>query len=174
MHDGFVIRAASPEDGPAIADVHMRTWQEAYVDQLPEELLDRLPEGNERRSRFWTETAGSAGPGALLVGELDGEIVGFGHVTASRDEDAIDGTGELTALYLRSEHWGKGFGRALLAAATERLRSLRFERATLWVLHSNERTQRFYAAAGWEPDGTEKTEEILGFEVREIRYRTDL
>lgn len=37
----------------------------------------------------------------------------------------------------------------------------------------NERARRFYAAAGWRPDGAESDEEAFGQVVKEFRYRID-
>ena len=35
----------------------------------------------------------------------------------------------------------------------------------------NARARRFYEIAGWVADGTERTSEVFGVTVREVRYR---
>lgn len=171
----FVVRDATAADAPAVADVHVRTWQEAYAGQLPQELLDRLPESLDRRERRWRSVAETVDARkALLVAECDGEVVGFAHVCKSRDESAADSVGEVTAIYVRKPYWGRGIGRRLFAEATKRLRTAGFESAMLWVLESNARTRRFYEAAGWRSDGSEKTEQMGDVTLREVRYRADL
>jgi hypothetical protein len=42
------------------------------------------------------------------------------------------------------------------------------------VLEINARARRFYEIAGWWADGTTKTEQRSGVELREVRYRVDL
>jgi hypothetical protein len=41
----------------------------------------------------------------------------------------------------------------------------------LRVLPANARARRFYEIAGWVADGTERTMEVLGVVVPEVRYR---
>jgi hypothetical protein len=41
----------------------------------------------------------------------------------------------------------------------------------LWVLEGDARARRFYEIAGWVADGTERTSEVFGVTVREVRYR---
>lgn len=170
-----MVRDATPEDAQAIAVTHIACWQEAYVDQLPQDFLDGLSDGVERRREFWE--AGARAPGdqeALLVAEVAGDVVGFAHIRPSRDALAEETTGELSAIYLRKSYWGRGIGRRLLTEATDRLRACRFRDATLWVLDTNERTRRFYEAAGWVLDGSEQPDQIGDTSVREVRYRVTL
>lgn len=84
--------------------------------------------------------------------------------------------GELRAIYLDPDRWGEGLGRLLHDAALRVLREAGHRQATLWVLDTNERAQRFYAAAGWEPDGATKSDTMPGEDVAlsEVRYRIDL
>jgi len=77
-------------------------------------------------------------------------------------------------LNLAPEAWGKGLGRALLEAATTKLRDLGYADAVLWVLDGNTRARRFYEAAGWYADGTAKREDVGGVVVTEVRYRREL
>jgi hypothetical protein len=41
----------------------------------------------------------------------------------------------------------------------------------LWVLAGNARARRFYEIAGWVADGAERTSEVFGATVSEVRYR---
>ena len=78
-------------------------------------------------------------------------MVGFVHLAPGRGEDLSPDTGEVTALYLLQEHWRRGGGRRLMAAATDALRRAGFTEAVLWVLASNERGRAFYEAEEWTP-----------------------
>ena len=59
-------------------------------------------------------------------------------------------------------------------ASLDRLRDLGFTEVTLWVLDTNERSRRFYEAAGFALDGATKLHEIGGQAVTEFRYRRSL
>lgn len=106
-----------------------------------------------------------------LVAEVEGKIVGFVAVGPTNDES---GDGELYAIYVHPDHWGTGVGRALMRAGEERLRELGHRDAHLWVLADNPRARRFYQAAGWSTDRTERRIEAFGFVLDEVRYQKRL
>jgi GNAT superfamily N-acetyltransferase len=161
------VRPATPADAEAIATAHVRGWQEGYGHVFPEEALAAL--SIPQRTETWRERI--EGGSAVFVADLAGDVMGFVTVGGSRDPD---GDGELYGIYVRPDAWGKGVGRVLIARAEEELRALGHAEATLWVLEDNPRARRFYEAAGWQLDGTEKDDEFLGTPVREVRYRVSL
>jgi ribosomal protein S18 acetylase RimI-like enzyme len=170
------IRPATPTDADALAAVQVTSWQRAYRGIFPDEYLDGLDAGRWRTGwqRMLAETDWPR-RGTLLAETPDGELTGFADVRPTRDDDAGDvPTGELTSIYLSPQHWGTGAGRELLSAATEQLRQAGFTEATLWVLEGNTRARRFYASAGWRPDGARKDAVIAGVPVVEVRYRRRL
>ncbi|KZB81433.1 GNAT family N-acetyltransferase [Amycolatopsis regifaucium] len=161
------IRPATVEDAWPIAEVNVRSWQSAYQGLLPEVYLrDLSVEG--RAARWQRILADPANQGDILVLVEDGALLGFTAVDRIR--------GELRAIYLAPERWGTGLGRLLHDTAVAALRDAGHREATLWVLDSNERAQRFYAAAGWVPDGAQKSDTMPGEDVllSETRYRIDL
>ncbi len=165
------IRSATVEDAPAIASIHVRSWQWAYRGQLPDDYLDRMSETLDRRiERRRAELANLPPEARWWVAEQDGKIVGFAITGPSRDADMPPKTGEVELIYLLPEAAGKGVGRALFAHAVADLRERGYERAMLWVLESNARARRFYEAAGWRADGANKTEEWPGVVLHEVGY----
>ncbi len=168
------VRRASLGDESAIARVHVRTWQVAYRGQIPDAVLDGL--SVDRRTASWSQIiAGSSHPASCaFVLEEDGEVCGFAHFAPSRDDDADENVGELTAIYVAPEYWGSGGGTLLLERAIAALRDAGFATATLWVLGSNIRARRFYESASWMPDGLVKTDKRDGYKLDELRYRRDL
>jgi L-amino acid N-acyltransferase YncA len=168
------IRPAVAADVAAIAGVHVRSWQWAYRGQVPDDYLDNLTARLAERRAWWSALI--AAPPAelrLWVAEVEGNVVGFASTGRSRDPDATPAIAEVEALYLDPDVVGTGIGRALFATAVDDLRQRGYRRATLWVLASNARARRFYAAAGWRPDGTTKREERPGFILDEVRYQID-
>ena len=160
------VRIASAADAPAIETVRVHGWRTAYRHVFPPAELDALPIDPERwRPRLRVPPRGWT----TMVCEDGGRVVGFSSVGPSRDED---GLGELYAIYVDPDSWSTGAGRALLAAAEERLAS-EYASALLWVLEDNPRARRFYERAGWAPDGARKAEERFGVRAPEVRYRKD-
>lgn len=165
------VRRAAEADARVIAEVHVRSWQAAYVGQVPDGFLASL--SADDREPVWREILSvTAWPASgTLVLTDSGSVVGFAHFCPSRDPDAHSTTGELTSIYLAPEAWGRGGGRLLLDQAVGSLREAAFTEATLWVLDTNHRARLFYEAAGWSTDGAEKTDERRGFPLTEVRYR---
>lgn len=169
----IAIRDATPADARAIASVHVRSWQTAYRGELPGNYLDGL--SIDERHAQWVERLAEPETGAeTLVAEEDGRVIGFAGFGPSRDEDAPPATGEVYAIYLQPEWFGRGVGRELFAHANGRLRELGYARATLWVLATNERSRRFYERAGWTFDGTESTHQSQCLNMPIARYAIDL
>lgn len=138
-----MIRTATVADAPVIGEVHVRSWQAAYEGLIPADFLAGL--SAEPRAASWARQIRDGG--RVLVAEDDGVIAGF----------AAFGPGQLYALYLLPEHWGRGLGRALHDRVVEELPG---ESAILWVLSTNERAKAFYARQGWVDDGVTQTETI--------------
>jgi GNAT superfamily N-acetyltransferase len=165
------LRAAKVQDAMDVARVHVRSWQAAYRGLLPAEYLDALkPE--DRAARYVFENPDATKPWTI-VAEDNGFIAGFATTAPARDADA-EGCGELYALYVDPDYWGRGIGADLIKAACSRLVELGFQQATLWVMKGNERAERFYAIDGWKPDGHERSEVMWGVAVNELRYRRQL
>ena len=167
-----VIRRAASDDPDRLAWIHVKTWQQAYAGLLPQPYLDGLTDELPERAERWREWVSAAPPWVAEV--PPGDLVGFASCGQSNDDDAPSTTGEVFAIYVLAEHWGRGVGRRLMNAALDSLRQTGFNEATLWVLDGNERARRFYEAGGWSLDGATKQDERDGFVLSEIRYRIRL
>ena len=160
------IRTAVPNDAYPIAHVHVATWQAAYKGQMPDELLQNL--SVERRRQNWEQII-ERDATAVIVAEVDGQVVGFSNFGASRDPDATESDGEIYAIYLLADYWGQGIGREMMQASLQSLAEQSFRRTILWVLQSNQRTIDFYTAAGFSLDGETKAEQWGDFTLHEVR-----
>jgi len=167
----MLLRSAEPEDAIAVARVHVRSWQVAYRTLLPADYLDQLrPE--DRAQKYDFASLDPRKPQTIVAVE-EGLIHGFATTAPSRDPD-LPGHGELYALYVDPEQWGRGIGVALISAARTRLFRLGFRNAVLWVLAGNTRAERFYQIDRWAPDSLRRTESVWGVTVDEIRYQREL
>ena len=169
-----MIREAKRRDADAIADVHVTTWQAAYRDVMPDEFLDTLSVAG--RAMQWDGILQNPEPRSqAFVAEEDGEIVGFVHCGACRDDDIQEfDAGEVYAIYVHPDRWGEGIGSDLLRRAVEFLEEADYDFAALWVLAENRGSRDFYEKAGFIPDGTEKVEEQGGRDLVHVRYRAML
>jgi RimJ/RimL family protein N-acetyltransferase len=168
------IRDATDSDLRGVAEVHVSSWRAAYAGIVPASHLDALSVDDRERAWRRHQPDKDDRSALLVVVGTSGACDGFAGVGRSRDDDAVKTTGEVQAIYLAPYAWGQGVGRALLAAATERLRTLGYHEATLWVFERNDRARRVYERAGWRPDGRTHTYSIAGAELPELRYRRPL
>ena len=133
------------------AAVHYQAWKEAYVGLVNQDFLDRRTMEMSLQSAQWAFDNGIATSIAK-----DGErVVGF-----------VDFGGEVYAIYVLKEYYGKGIGYALMKRAFDALSE--YPQTAVWVLTGNERAIRFYKRCGFEFDG-EKKEIELGTPATEAR-----
>lgn len=164
-------RPATAGDLDAVAEVRVRSWQAAYRGIVPQAYLDAMSpaaEADRRRGRFPT-------PGQH-VAETGGRVVGWAVIGPYRDEhgDApAPGCGEIGALYVLPQWWGRGVGRELMAYVLGDLRRQGLAPVLLWVLTANDRARRFYERAGFRCDGASHDFELAGATLPEVRYRHD-
>ena len=161
------VRPAVPDDAMPVARVHVRAWQAAYRRLMPEDYLAGLrPEDRARHYDF----AGldPARPRTLVAIEAD-TVLGFATISPARDQN-LSGVGELCALYVEPDCWGRGIGQALAAAARGDLYRLGFRNAVLWVVAGNARAQQFYQADGWTLDGLHRAQQVWQVSVDTVRY----
>jgi ribosomal protein S18 acetylase RimI-like enzyme len=167
-----IVRFATAGDAEALAVVHVRTWQEAYRGQIPQDYLDQLDPSRRREGwRRWIEEARAPAATLLAEDQVRG-VVGFVSVSPSRDSDVSpQHVGEVQAIYLLPEYQGRGVGRLLMEAGLRQLAQAGYHEVILWVLETNGRARRFYEAGGWHADGSSRTDDTRGFPLVEVRYR---
>jgi len=154
----------------AVARVHVLSWQAAYRNILPDDYLDQLrPE--DRAAKYDFASRDPLKPSTIVAVEegMSPAIQGFATTMPVTDSD-MPGYGELCALYIDPQQWGKGLGVALVSAARTHMFEHGFRNAILWVLTGNVRAERFYQNDGWAADGVRRKATVWGIEVDEIRY----
>ena len=168
------VRPATVDDAPAIASLHIRSWQWAYRGQLPNEFLDGLSSALVRREQQWMQWLSQPGASFTLVALKGAVVLGFVHAGKARDTDVGPDVAEIYSIYLDRDAVGQGVGRRLFGQAVGDLAERGYRSSVLWVLESNARGRRFYEAAGWKPDGKRQPLELGEFTTTEIRYGQDL
>jgi ribosomal protein S18 acetylase RimI-like enzyme len=147
-----MIREATLNDAPAIASVHVATWQHAYRGIIPDEVLDGLSVAD--RTQRWLTIMSDIDSSTATFVESDGSAVrGFVSVGPNRDEDdELNDAWEIYALYVDVTLHRSGIGQALLRAAVDVVPS-GVRLVTLWVLADNVGARRFYETQGFVEDG---------------------
>ena len=147
----------TPEEIEGKSLVHWKAWREAYDDLLPAEFQETM---TLERCRFFSQKY----PENTLIAMDGKKVVGFISYGNFRDE-AIQ-AGEIIALYVLKDYYGKGVSEKLMHAAFVALNH--FSEIYLWVLKENKRAIAFYQKMGFTLDGLEKMLK-LGKPVKELR-----
>ena len=147
----------TPEEIEGKSLVHWQTWREAYDNLLPAEFQETM---TLDRCRFFSQKY----PENTLIAMDGKKVVGFISYGNFRDE-AIQ-AGEIIALYVLKDYYGKGVSEQLMHAAFVALDN--FSEIYLWVLKDNKRAITFYQKMGFTFDGQEKILK-LGKPVKELR-----
>lgn len=164
LPDGIVIRAATPEDAAALADVFVASWRASYRGVVDQEVLDHL---DPEDISDWLSTLIASPVATTWVAESDeARPLGF----ARAGEDPGDRRrGHLYSLYVHPDAHRLGIGTALLQRGLAALAERGLAPVSLWVFEKNRTARRLYAAAGFAPDGARRVEPEYGAE--EIRMQ---
>ncbi|CAM2779822.1 GNAT family N-acetyltransferase [Legionella worsleiensis] len=164
-----LIRIAKEFDAEAIALVHIRSWQKAYEQYIPESILSHLSV-SERTQQWYSLLHEGV---LILVLEKDNHLIGFASVCEFRDGNKGNLSGEISAIYLHPGYWRNGFGTKLCQAALTELSKAGYKEALLWVLEDNTPAQMFYENQGFQATSETKLEEFYdgGALLREVLYK---
>jgi ribosomal protein S18 acetylase RimI-like enzyme len=140
----LIIREATAVDIPALADLHVRTWNATYPD------VEKKPT-YEIRERQWRQafevTDGSWF--CFVVEDQNGALVGFAKGVPYAYSGLPDFAGELSKIYLLREYHRQGWGRRLLGHVVHRFLSQGITSMLLFADAQNP-SCRFYEALGAE------------------------
>jgi GNAT superfamily N-acetyltransferase len=161
------LREARRGDELRVAELHVRSWQEAYDGLMPADFLAAL-EPRDRAGRYMFED--EEGPTTVLALDAEGGLLGFATFGPSRDDDLPD-LGEVIALYVDPARHRGGIGRLLMAEARRRLGAAGYTEAFLWILDGNDRAREFYEREGWVADGARREENPYDIVSNVSRFR---
>ncbi|MGA2259330.1 MAG: GNAT family N-acetyltransferase [Thermoguttaceae bacterium] len=162
------IRPATARDADAITEVHLASMREAYRELLGADELARI-DAQDRANRWREHLAG--GGSTTLLAEANGRPVGFVDFGACRDDDLSGSVGEVMAVYVHPEAWGRRFGERLMREALEQLRSSDLDPVVLWIVEGNHRAIAFYERLAFAWDGAIRHHEMFGRAVTVVRLR---
>lgn len=161
-----VLRAASPDDAPAIGEIFSASWKTAYAGMVPQEYLDGL-NADHWIPRLRKDLAeGKLQASILLENGVPAGAIGYGK---SRDEKLAD-WGEIVCIYVHPGYFRRGYGARLLREAVKNLGQEGCRDCFLWVLAENKNAQNFYTAMGLQKTEDLTHSELMGKRLTEIRY----
>jgi ribosomal protein S18 acetylase RimI-like enzyme len=136
-----IIREATAADIPALAELHVKTWNATYPDVVKKPTY-------EIRERQWREafqvTDGSVF--SFVVEDDKGQLVGFAKGTPG-DHPVF--SGQLSKIYLLREYQRQGLGRRLVGHVVRRFLSQGI--SSMWVCADRDNPScRFYEVLGAE------------------------
>ena len=147
----------TPEEIEGKSLVHWQTWREAYDDLLPADFQETM---TLEKCRFFSQKY----PENTLIAMDGKKVVGF--ISYGNFCDEAIQAGEIIALYVLKDYYGKGVSKQLMHAAFVALDQ--FSEIYLWVLKDNKRAIAFYQKMGFTFDGQEQILK-LGKPVKELR-----
>ena len=147
--DSLVIREANVADIPALARLHVTTWN-----ATDRPLLLKGP-GVAIREQQWREAFARNDPNwfSLVVERADGQLVGFAQAGKT---DHPEFGGELRKIYLLREYQRLGLGKRLIGRVARRFLSQGI--ASMWLFGD----ARNPSSRAWVALGAEKTDNDPG------------
>jgi len=163
-----LIRAAQPDDAPAIGRVQVETWRAAYRGIVWDATLARL--SPVERARQWSEflTDRSGSRFIVVAHDATDEVSGFAAAGPERSGDPTY-QGELYAIYVLPSHQRCGVGGSLVRAVASRLAAAGTTSLLLWVFEANAQARTFYEALGGIVVRTQPID-IAGQTLTEVAY----
>lgn len=159
------IRTGGPADADEIVQVRSASWRAAYRGILSDDALAQLPD--VASEQFVRGLARKGEYAATIVAEKGPNVIGFASVgwdtrEGSADEAGPGRPGEVWAIYVHPDHWGRGAGFALMRECHRWLAERGMLPVRVWELVGNDIGRRFYERYGFVPDGEQGTFEVSG------------
>ena len=164
----FNIRLATLKDALAMAIVHIRSWEVAYKDIIPEEFI---LEKNKMRPALYEKVITEDNKMAYVI-TIDNKVVGIMGISKPYEE-ASNEYYELYYLYLDPDYIYQGIGTKAIQFACDYACSLGKKYLIVWVLALNTNAISFYQKCGFTFDGIEKTVEY-GKKLKCLRMMKNL
>ena len=159
------IRAAAPEDAPAIARVHVASWRAIYRGIVSQAFLDAIDE--QLRAQMWRNAFENTPTVKIAVAETEGAVCGFASGGPLRKAISLYDA-ELYAIYLHPASMRQGLGRALFKFIADQLAADGMKHLLVWTLRDNP-SKGFYERLG----GTlvaEEPHEVGGQTLASVAY----
>jgi GNAT superfamily N-acetyltransferase len=152
----FKIRPATPVDGPAIHEAHMRSIREVCAKDYPPEAIQAWG----HREYCESEYLSALQKHYFLVLEIESVIQGYAQMSFSEKNGAS--SSHIMGLYLALPAIGKGYGIQLFQFLLNEAKVRKVQRISFFATLN---AHAFYLKMGFEDTGPESTIEINGQKI---------
>ena len=169
----ITVRDALVGDAKGFAEIHVKSWQVAYVDYMNGEFLQSM--SISKQEEQWNTILESPSEGKYVVAEDSRGVKAFAVYGPARDHDIEGDIAELVALNVHPEHWRNRFGSTLLLDVMKKAKALGYIEIYLWVIEGNEVAIELYTKHGFTHSGIRKVNtKHSGNPIDELRYSASL
>ena len=155
------------EDAEKVAKIKIDTWRKTYKNIFPDEYLAKLNLENEiekYKSNFKNRK--------IITFVKDEEIIAYCYYGEKKEKNLNSYTGEIFAIYVKSECQERGVGTVLLQEAIKDLSKIH-KKIMVWCAKENYRAISFYKRNGLKTIG-EEIENIGGKDVEKVALGINL
>lgn len=137
---------ANIEDAYNLAEIHVLSWQKAYVGIIPDMVLSKL---SISQKEAYFERVLTSNKETIFCVNNNERIIGFMVLGVCRDSDLSTCCGEIWAIYLHPNVWNQGVGAKAIEYSFEVLKRQGYTECSLWVLDENISAIHFYKKHGF-------------------------
>lgn len=141
----YIIRKKERKDCADVAHVVTVAWNETYRGIVPDEFLANLYTNEEERAKNSYNNFNEKENHQYVL-EVDDKVVGFVNVGSS-DETDYENCGEIHTVYIINGYKGHGYGKKLIDAGIQELKSMNFDKMVIGCLDGNP-SNEFYKHLG--------------------------
>ena len=143
---GLSVREATPADASAVAEIHRQSISTGE---------STMEEGSRTAEDVRRQLASFGPREALLVAEVDGEVVGWGLIKQYSPRPGYRFAGE-TAVYVRRDRLGQGIGSGIKRALIVRCKELGYHHLVARIFAVNVASIEYNRRLGYEVVGRQK------------------
>lgn len=169
----YHIRQAALSDAENIAKLHIKMWRIAYQHIMPKQVLDGL--SLTKRLNLWTTVLSKAESMTYVV-EHNKQVIAFISFGTKEQQKIIkESIGEIYAIYVDYDHWGKKLGQQLVNVSCQKMKEAGYKKMFLWVLEDNITAIKFYEKMEFKKTDEKKVTNISpDATVLEIGYQKSI
>ena len=147
------IRKAVSGDEQVLAYIQTQSWKAAFADILSPAELERCTNPEKAEQMYHSVLRREDCNMAIEF------VVDQPHCIAAWGKnrcDLGDAVGELICIHSLRNHWGEGYGSAMMEYVLARFKQEGYKSVILWVFEANTRARKFYEKHGFEPTDQKK------------------
>lgn len=142
---GHVIRKMKKSDCKDVTHVITIAWNETYKGIVLDEILNNMYLNEEERTNNSINRFNENNNHQFVL-EVDNKIVGYMNVGMT-DDTEFDNCGEIHAIYIINGYKGHGYGKEMIEAGINELKSMNCDKMLIGCLVGNS-TNEFYKHIG--------------------------